>query len=162
MNANDMLVNSLTMSDMILTTYLSDFTNDDMFVRAVPGTNHAAWQIGHLIGSEYDMLTKAGQTLPALPDGIADRHSRDTAGSDDPAQFSTKDEYLAMRKSQRDVTLGLVAAATESDFGKPTPEEMHIYAKTVGAAFNMIAIHEMMHAPQLIAIRRKLGKPTMI
>ncbi len=33
-------------------TYLGDLTDADIMVRAIPDTNHIAWQLGHLIQSE--------------------------------------------------------------------------------------------------------------
>ena len=43
-----------------------------------------------------------------------------------------------------------------------SPESMREFAPTVGVAFNLIGIHEMMHAAQFVAMRRKLGKPVLI
>ncbi len=162
MTAKDILHNSLMMSDMIMNAYVGDFSDADMMVRGVDGMNHGAWQLGHLIASENKMMNAVGATMPALPDGFAESHSKETALSDNADMFLSKDEYLALRREQRDATLAAIEAASESDFDQATPEEMHAYAKTVGAAFNMIATHEMMHAPQLIAVRRKLGKPVVI
>lgn len=162
MTAQELLKTSLGMSDMIMNAYLGDLAGPELLVRAVPGTNHTAWQLGHLIGSENEMMTKAGVPMPDLPAGFATAHDKEASSSDDAGSFKTKDEYLALRSQQRSATLAAIDAATADELNKPTPEEMQAYAKTVGEAFNMIAIHEMMHAPQLIAIRRKLDKPIVI
>lgn len=162
MNAKDLIKNSLTMSNEILNAYLGDLEDADLMVRAVPGTNHAAWQLGHLISSERHMLTGAGVTMPALPDGFEECYTKETSASDDASKFHKKGEYLTLMEEQRKATLAGLEAMSDADLDRPTPEEMHAYAGTVGIAFNMVAIHVMMHAPQLVAIRRKLGKPIVI
>ena len=53
-------------------------------------------------------------------------------------------------------------AMPETDLDKPGSESMRAYAPTVGATFNMIGIHEGMHAAQFVVVRRKLDKPVLI
>jgi len=42
---------SIELSHMITQAYLGDFTDADLLVRSVPGSNHAAWQLGHTIAA---------------------------------------------------------------------------------------------------------------
>ena len=60
----DVIKNTIDMGHMVLTTYLSDLSDADLMVRAVPGTNHIAWQLGHLIASEHQMMTDSGFKMP--------------------------------------------------------------------------------------------------
>ena len=55
-------------------------------MRSVPGANHIAWQLGHMIASVRRMLTGLGQRAPALPEGFAAAYTRETSASDDPAR----------------------------------------------------------------------------
>ena len=162
MNVKDAIKNTIDTGRNISTAYLSDLSDDDLMVRAVPGANHLAWQLGHMIASEHQMLSDVGLSMPALPDGFAEAYTKNTSGSDDAAKFHKKDQYETWRAEQRAATLALLAEIPEADLDKPTPEAMQEYAKTVGAVFNIIGIHEMMHAGQFVAIRRKLGKPVLI
>ena len=162
MTAKDAIKNTMDMCHQILTAYVSDLADADLMLRAVPGMNHIAWQLGHLIASEQRMLRDAGFKMPDLPDGFAESHDKETATSDDASKFHKKEQYLAWMEQQRSATLALLAAVSEADLDKPTPESMHEYAATVGAVFNLIGIHEMMHAAQFVAIRRKLDKPVLI
>ena len=41
-------------------------------------------------------------------------------------------------------------------------EAMRDYAPTIGAVFNLIGLHAMMHAGQFVPVRRMLGKPILI
>ncbi len=162
MTPKDVIKNTINMSHELLTTYLSDLGDAELMVRSVPGANHIAWQLGHLIASEHEMLTGAGCSMPDLPEGFAASYTKETAPSDDPAKFSKKADYLARMETQRAATFAALDALPEADLDKPTPESMHAYASTVGAAFNLIGVHVLMHAPQFIIVRRKLGKPVLI
>jgi hypothetical protein len=39
---------------------------------------------------------------------------------------------------------------------------MRSYCPTIGALFNLLGAHQMMHAGQMIAVRRKLDKPVLM
>ena len=44
--------------------YLSDLTDADLLVRPVPGANHIAWQLGHLIQAEnWMVMAPSGATF---------------------------------------------------------------------------------------------------
>ena len=162
MTPKDVIRNSIDMCHDVLTTYIGDLSDADLMVRAVPKANHIAWQLGHLIASEHQMLTAAGYKMPDLPRGFAESYTNETAGSDAPSKFHKKEQYLGWLADQREATLAALASTPEADLDKATPESMHSYAPTVGVAFNVVGIHQMMHGAQFIAVRRKLGKPVLI
>lgn len=146
-------------ADHVVRGYLSDLTDADLLVRAVPGINHVAWQLGHLIASENQMIDAVCPGfMPALPAGFGEKHSKATSGSDNPADFLTKAEYLALLDEQRRGTLAALATQTDADFDKASPESMQGYAPTVGSVFSLIGSHWMMHAGQWAVLRRKLGR----
>lgn len=142
--------------------YLNDLTDADLLVRAVPGSNHIAWQLGHLIAAEHDMinLVKPG-SMPKLPDGFREKHEKATATSDDPKAFLTKAEYLELARSQRAATLAALDKTVDAQFDEPAPEALRNFVPTVGAVFAMQGSHWMMHAGQWALIRRKLGRPPL-
>lgn len=162
MTSKDVIKNTIGMCHEVLTAYLSDLSDADLMIRAVPEANHIAWQLGHLIASERQMLADCGYPMPDLPEGFAESYTKETATSDDPGKFLKKEEYLSLLAQQRAATVAALETAPEADFDKPTPEAMHEFAPTVGIVFNVVGIHEMMHGAQFVAVRRKLGKPVMI
>ena len=162
MTAKDVIKNTINMGHEILTTYISDLSDEDLMVRSVPGINHIAWQLGHLISSENEMLTKAGFSMPKLPAGFAESYTKETSASDDASKFHKKDDYLKWMEEQRAGTLAALDAVSDGDLDKPAPESMRAYAPTIGSVFNMIGVHETMHAPQFIPVRRLQGKPVLI
>ncbi len=162
MTAKDIITISIDMAHEIMTAYLGDLNDEDIMLRPVPGMNHIAWQLGHLISSEHQMISDAGYNMPELPDGFDESYTKETSTSDDVSKFATKDQYLEWLGQQRAGTLAALDKVSDADLDKPTPESMHAYAPTVGSAFNIIGIHTMMHASQFVATRRKLEKPIAI
>lgn len=162
MNAKEVIRNTIDMGQELIEKYLSDMNDNDLMVRPLPGMNHAAWQLGHLISAENQMISGIGFDMPALPDGFAESYTKETSTSDDPAKFATKDQYMIWLGEQRKGTLAALDSVGDADLGKPSPESMQEYAKTAAAVFNIIGLHAMMHACQLVALRRKLGKPVLI
>lgn len=61
-NAIDASADPPNSSRMMLEMILSDLSDADLMVRPVPHANHFAWQLGHLIAAERNIL------LEQLPD----------------------------------------------------------------------------------------------
>ena len=162
MTAKDAIKHTIDMCHQILTTYVSDLTDADLFIRPVPKANHIAWQLGHLITSEREMMSGPGYQMPGLPAGFAEAYTPETSKSDDARKFKKKEEYLALLDRQRAATLAALESVPEADLDKPAPESMQSYVQTIAGIFNLIGLHELMHAGQFVAVRRKLGKPVLI
>jgi hypothetical protein len=160
MNAKDVIRQSFGLNDSILNAYLGDLTDADLLLRPVEGQNHIAWQLGHLIDSERNMVEgiKPGSS-PALPEGFSEAHSRDACTSDDPKQFATKQQYLELYQAQRAATKEVLEGLSDADLDAPAPERLRKMVPTVGGTFGLIGHHVMMHVGQFVSVRRKLKKP---
>lgn len=163
MDAQAALRSTMGLSLTVLKKYFDDFGDAELLQRPGPGCNHPAWQLGHLISSEAQLLESVcpGKS-PALPEGFAARHSKETAGSDDPRGFDTKQTYLDLLERVRNASLAALAELSAADLDRPAPERMRSICPTVGDMFVLIATHPMMHAGQFVAVRRRLGKPVVI
>jgi DinB superfamily len=149
---------SLAQADMVVNSYLEDLKPEELLVRPIPGSNHIAWQLGHLISSERYLIDKAAPgKLEPLPAGFDQAHKKDTAAIDDPGKFLSKDEYLRLARQVRAGTLRLVEEMAPADFDRPV-EKMPPVVKTVGDLFLFVSMHWLMHAGQWAVIRRKLGR----
>ncbi len=162
MTPKDVIRNTIETSHQVLTAFLSDMSDADLLVRSTPEANHAAWQLGHLIASEHQMASEAGYLMPNLPNGFAESYTPETCRSETPAKFHKKEQYLAWLSRQRAATLSALESIPDADLDKASPEAMRSYAPTIAAMFNLIGLHELMHAAQFAPIRRKLGKPIVI
>jgi hypothetical protein len=163
MNAKDVIRQALGTSVHVVKAYVGDLSDAEMLKRPGPGCNHVAWQLGHLIASECQLLeaVKPG-AAPELPAGFAEAHSKDTSGSDDPAKFGTKQQYLDLMDKVNAASLAALDTYSETDLDQPSPEKMRKMFPTMGALFVLIATHPMMHAGQFVPVRRALGKPILI
>ena len=163
MNTKDALRSSMDMSLFVLTKYLSDLSDADLMRRPGPNCNHLAWQLGHLITSEVNLLNGICPGKGAeLPEGFAEQHSKEAVGNDDPAAFRTKDEYLSLFETVRAATKAALAELPDADLDGPSPEWIRDQFPTQGDMFTLIGTHPMMHAGQFAVVRRQLGKPILM
>jgi hypothetical protein len=163
MNAKDAIRSSANLSAMVLKTLISDLDDADLMRRPGEGCNHLAWQLGHLISSEVQLLDSVapGQGTE-LPNGFADAHSKDACHNDDPAGFHGKQTYVELFDKVRAASLAALDAYAQSDFDNPAPEVFREFCPTMGDMFTLIATHPMMHAGQFVIVRRQLGKPILM
>ena len=162
MNVKDVLRSSFARSQMVTNMLLDDLSDAEIMQRPAPGANHIAWQLGHLVSSLrfFGEMIKP-DSMPPLPDGFAEQHDKETAGSDDPAAFLSKDEYVKLLDEQRLALLGLLDSLQDDDLQADAPEQIRDYAPKVIDMIGLTAEHEMMHSGQISVLRRKLGKPVV-
>jgi hypothetical protein len=163
MQAKEVLKSSADMSMMVFNNYLSDLSDADLMLRPGVGCNHLAWQIGHLIKSETDMLNAIRPgAAPELPVGFAEKHTNETKDIDDPASFCTKQEYMDLLSRVRTASAQVLESMSPSDLDQPAPEQFRQWFPTVGSVYLLIANHPLMHAGQFVPVRRALGKPVLM
>lgn len=163
MNAKDTLRDTLNLSMLVLKSYVGDLTDAELLQRPGPGCNHIAWQLGHVINSACGLMNAIRPgSAPELPAGFAEQHGKEATGSDDPSRFLSKQKYLDLFDTVNGAFLKLLDEFPETDFGRPSPEALRKRFPTMGSLFVLIASHPMMHAGQVVPVRRALGKPVLI
>ncbi|HEY8665325.1 MAG TPA: DinB family protein [Tepidisphaeraceae bacterium] len=161
MNLADFLAENCARNGEMLKMTFADFTDADLLVRPVPGANHAAWQMAHLINSEINLVKMADPNAPVERPAGFEKYQDKTHGVDDPAFFPKKQELADAFAQTRAATVKWIRSLNEQDMQRPLPERMHRMAPTVGALAIGIGTHGIMHMGQLQVIRRKLGKPLL-
>ncbi|TWT52658.1 DinB superfamily protein [Rubripirellula amarantea] len=163
MHAKDAIKNAYDFSRMVLSTYVSDLSDAELLNRPCEGCNHVAWQLGHLISSEVMLLESVapGHGIE-LPEGFAETHGKENVGSDDAAEFRTKDEYLQYFEQLKASAFAAIDAQTDEDLAKDPPERLAGFCPNVAGVFMLIATHPMMHVGQFVPVRRNLGKAVVI
>ncbi|MEZ6131628.1 MAG: DinB family protein [Planctomycetaceae bacterium] len=163
MNAHDAIKQTYGISQMVLNGYIGDLEDSDLMLRPGDGCNHIAWQLGHLISSECNLLNMAVPDAAAeLPAGFVENHAKENAGSDDASQFCSKAEYLDLFQKAQAATFAALDGMSDADLDQPGPEAMRNFCPTVGSLFVLIATHVMMHVGQIVPIRRRLNKPVVM
>lgn len=152
------LKQTLELPEFVVRSYLEGLSDADLLVRPADGMNHIAWQLGHLISSEYGHVeTVFAGTMPTLPLGFAKQHSKATSGSDAPSDFLSKQEYLDLMAKQRAGTLKVLQSLSDEQLMQEAPEAIRYLGPTIACVFAGEASHWMMHAGQWAVVRRKLG-----
>lgn len=163
MNAHDVIRSTLKSSLQTLQLFLADMSDADLLVRPVPGANHLAWQLGHLITSEMQMLEAVSPgASPQLPHGFVEAHSKERASASDSAGFLDKATYLELFVAQRNATLKVLSTLRERDLDRPSPLPFRSWAPNVGDLLNTIGAHLLMHLGQVAVVRRSLEKPIVM
>lgn len=162
MNVHDCFKLHLAGSSRIVNAYLEDLSDSDLLVRAVPGINHIAWQIGHCLSAEHGLMEalKPG-AMPKLPEDFDNRHSKAASRLDSPSAFYNKATYVELIESQRAATLKVLDATTAEAFDGPAIAPWNSFLPTVGAMFRCVGEHWLMHAGQWAVTRRKMGRPPL-
>ncbi|MBM4093849.1 MAG: DinB family protein [Planctomycetes bacterium] len=160
MDAKEVIRNAFGTSKMVTDMLMEDFSDAELLERPVPGANHAAWQLGHLVASLnfFGETVRAG-SMPPLPDGFADSHGKENAASDKRSAFLPKARYLELLDVQRIAMLRLLDELDDAAMGRASPEQLREIAPKVADMMELAATHELMHAGQFSVVRRKLGKP---
>lgn len=160
--AKNIIKQSLESAAFCVNSYLHDLSDRELLIRPVEGANHIAWQLGHLISAEHDLMNMVCPgSMPPLPDGFSERYTKDTSKRNDGSAFHTKDVYLRLIEQQRAGTLAALDKTSDADLERPAPEQIREYCPTVGATFALQATHWMMHSGQWVVVRRKLGRPPL-
>lgn len=159
MNFKEAVRKQCEIADFMLDSYLADVTSEELLHRPAPGANHVAWQLGHLITAETRLIEAAVPgSMPALPAGFAERHVKDTAGSDNAADFLPKEEYMKVAKSVRAGMLKVLDSLSDADFDKPVSGRLPPWIKKAGDCFITAAGHWVLHSGQWVVLRRHLGR----
>lgn len=162
MNSRQAIRLCIDSANTICQSYLNDLSDSELFVRPAPGCNHIAWQLGHLLVAENEMVEAAYPgSMPPLPAGFAEKYTKETSHRDTPASFHSKGVYMNTYEEQRSGTLKALEKLSDADLDKPAPEKYREWLKSVGDLFSMQGSHWLMHAGQWAVVRRQLGRPPL-
>ena len=163
MTGIDAIRTSLRSTQQLVTWFIGDLSDAELLVRPAEGANHVAWQMGHMILSERNLILKElpGVGYPELPPGFAEQHAKTTTAIDPPTGFADKAVYLGVFTQTRESTIAALATLTDADLDRPTTGPMASIAPTLGALFLLASNHSLMHGGQFTVVRRKLGKPVL-
>jgi hypothetical protein len=163
MNVQQSLSAMLENSSRVLNAYIEDLSREDLMHKPAEGCNHLAWQLGHLIVSENNLIqmVRAGSGVE-LPADFVEHHGRQAFTDNDPSHFCDTKTYIELFDKVHAATHKLIASLNEADLDEPAPEMVRGRFPTMGHLMTLIAMHPMMHAGQFVPVRRTLGKPVTI
>ncbi len=164
MDTKEAIKTSGNISQMVLMSYVGDLDDADLMKRPGDGCNHIAWQLGHLISAETNLLNGIcpGKGIE-LPEGFHETYSRENPCTDDASSYHSKAEYLEWFEKARAASLAALEEIEDAKLDEPNPiESMKEMIPTVGAMYILMLSHPLMHAGQFVPVRRSTGKPIVI
>lgn len=157
---NDSIIYGLKSSKDMLDGLTADLKGSEWDHRAVPGSNCAAWLVGHLILADRRALGLAGVTdLPELPAGFETAFGRE-ADAPHAKTFGGATPLMPMFDKHREMLITAVAKLPAAKFDEALPKPSARF-KTFGEFFSFMGLHVIMHAGQISTIRRSLGRPPL-
>jgi hypothetical protein len=138
---------------------VADMTDAELMQRPAPGANHGAWNFGHALYSEHEMLTAIGAKLPEVPPRFYEIYGNKNAKSDIAEEFLEKEQMIPLFDKVHAAAVAFVRTLTPEDLARRSPEPMCSYALTWADIVLIQLDHIGMHIGQVL--RRKLGKPVL-
>lgn len=163
MNGIQTLQAALASTQFLTANYINDLSDAELLMRPVPGANHAAWQLGHVIAAEIHLVRMElpEAAYPELPAGFADAHAQTQTGKDGPDGFRSKADYVKLFNAVRQATIDTVGKLQDGDLDRATKGPLAKFAPRLGDLFVLVSNHALMHSGQFSVLRRKLGKPVL-
>src|SRR5262249_53934391 len=141
MHGVDAIRATLQSTQQLVTWFLSDLNDADLLVRPVPGANHIAWQIGHLIVAEGGLVRQQlpDAAYPELPAGFAEKYTTTAQAQEATTGLETKARYLDLFTQARQATIAALNKLTDADLDRPATGNMAKFAPTLGSIFLLVS-----------------------
>jgi len=138
---------------------LADFTGDQWLHQPCDGVNHALFNVGHLAASDAFFLKAIGGSSSAVPESWNELFGMGAEPKADAGAYPSPEETTAVLKQVRADLVAHFKSLSEADLAKPVNEPLNDVAKTLAALPSFIAMHDGMHAGQVLTLRKSLKKP---
>jgi hypothetical protein len=158
-NPNEAIAYALRTSKIMVHRFVDDLKPNEFEHQPMPGTNCAAWVIGHLIRTDRRTLRMLGVTdLPAVDEGFEDRFGATRTAAAAQSGFGDPMELVRLFDTHRDRLIAAVLATDPAKFREETELKHPLFADK-GEAAAFMGLHTAMHMGQITLIRRSLGYP---
>ncbi|HJZ60292.1 MAG TPA: DinB family protein [Gemmataceae bacterium] len=140
---------------------VADIPDEELAEQPVPGLNHPAWILGHLVIAADYALKRLGAPMTA-PEGWAAMFFPGTVPDPNRATYPSKGELLNAYEAAHAALSAAVASADPARAAQPntsSSEAMRARFPTLGDLLGyLLTTHEAGHLGQLSAWRRMMGK----
>lgn len=161
MRALDLIAGALEMTEQNTLASLSDM-HDAPLTRPSPGSgNHPMWIVGHLAFVESSMPAIVSGELSPLA-SWAPLFATGSSPVDDARAYPEFEEVVSTYQRLRGATKGLLQRVGEAGLDRApawVPPGLEDAMTSIGAAFHLLALHQMFHQGQIADARRAAGRP---
>lgn len=159
MQAIDLVRSALHLGDHVFQALVADLREHPLATQSPVGGNHALWTLGHitLLDAAVPSILGGGTNPLAKWQPLFSMGSKP---SSDASWYPAFDELVGAYRKHRANLMKLLDHAGESSMSRvPTqiPPGFEKPMATFGDTFQLIAMHQMLHAGELADIRRAVG-----
>lgn len=159
---NDLLVWSLGKARQQTLNLVADLTEAQMYQQSVPGENHPAWTLGHLLMADYFifLLLKIPNT-PQMTENLWNTYGPGHTPPLEREKYLPKEQLVEQLIEGDRIRRQFIQEMTSADLAQPTPEPRIAASQpTLGHFLHYMLFHEGNHGGQLAAWRKTQGLPS--
>ena len=158
---SDLLAWALQKARQQTLTLVEDLHEEQMCLQSVPGENHPAWILGHiLLGDIYLLSMLRIRDISTDFSALLGKYGPGTTPLPSLGYFDSKHLLVERLVQTNSLRLGAIRQMTTEELAQPTPDEILAQAQpTIGHHLHTLVFHEGHHGGQLSAWRRKQGLP---
>ncbi|HYH63409.1 MAG TPA: DinB family protein [Urbifossiella sp.] len=158
---HDAIAAGYRMAGQLIHRMTHDLTPDEFRHQPVPGSNSAAWVVGHLAVTLWRTADRLGAAdLAPLPPGLLDTFTQTGKPAGDQSAVGDTAELLALFDACLAKVIEVIPAIPAAKLTEPATRPGP--ATTYGEGVLFGALHIAMHTGQLSLVRRSLGKPPVV
>ncbi|HEX4611844.1 MAG TPA: DinB family protein [Urbifossiella sp.] len=138
---------------------VADIPDEELVEQSVPGLNHPAWTLGHLvIAADYGLMVLGQQ--PIAPEGWGSLFNPGTVPDPNRATYPSKNELLNAYEAGHAAFAAAATGLDEARAATPNPvaDFRHRFPTLGDFVSYLLTTHEATHTGQLSAWRRTMGK----
>lgn len=157
--AKDVLIAQLTAGKTFYDLFTSDLSDEEYFHLPCPGSNHVAWNVGHIGCAEDSITAQLTGAKPRIPESTNALFKGGSTCLPDASKYPSRKEIDALFRDSRSRTVEALLAFDVSKWGQPSPERwLKSPFPTVGALWGLQGTHQFWHLGQITVCRQALGK----
>jgi len=162
MSPNDLIVSSYRIGRQFVHRMVDDLNPEEFQHQPVPGTNSAAWIVGHLALTARRTAERLGVTdLPEITEDFVSRFSVTRKPAEAQADLGEKTTLLKLFDECVEKVMAAIPKLPVESLMNPLPTPSP-FANNSGEQLLFGAMHFMFHCGQISTIRRSLGKPPLV
>jgi uncharacterized damage-inducible protein DinB len=161
MTTNQLLAAGYRIGLRMVHLLCDDLTEEEFQHQPLPGTNSAAWIVGHLAVVARRTAERLGATgLPDLTEEYIGRFSQTKKAAGPQSDLGSKADLLALLDRCTEKLMDAVGQLPAEALTGPPPHQGP-FATNYAEAVLFGSMHMTLHCGQLSTIRRSLGKPPL-
>jgi len=161
--AKDVILAQLATSEFLINQMTADLTDEEYFKVAIPGTNHAAWLVGHVAVSHDRIASPACGRAPRTDQSTQELFMAGSTCHADASKYPSRSAIDALYRENQAHAIESLKGFDDGKWDAPSPEGWNKeFFPTLGSLWTLIGTHPYWHVGQLTVCRAALGKKRVL